>query len=217
LPFIKCKSLRKEEILSEAEVEEMIEKAEICFPEKASMIKCLIALLWLFGKRISEVLRLKRKDVWFDEHFLYVRFTVLKKKGEYKAVKKITLKNPFVKHVIQYIQLIEEPEAWLFPGRSRPKVVKVKAKLRNGTVKTYEYERVESGNMSRQEAWRLLKKLNPTVWFHLFRDTVATKFAYEGATPYELQSWFDWEKLETANKYIKRGSAFIERLAQRVW
>ena len=55
--------------------------------------KCLIALLWLFGKRISEVLRLKRKDLWFDEHFLYVRFSILKKKGEYKAVKKITLKN----------------------------------------------------------------------------------------------------------------------------
>ena len=217
MPFIKFKSLRREEILSEAEVEEMIRKADFLFPEKANMIKCLIALLWLFGKRISEVLRLKRKDLWFDEHFLYVRFTVLKKKGEYKAVKKITLKNKFTKHVLEYVRLIEEPEAWLFPGFSTNKTVKVKMRLKDGTVKVYEYYRAEKGVMSRQQAFRILKKLNPTVWFHLFRSSVATRFAYEGATPYELQSWFDWEKLETANKYVRRGSAFIERLSQRTW
>ena len=217
MPYIKAKNLRKEEILSEAEVKQMIDRADLLFPEKAAMIKCLIALLWLFGKRISEVLRLKRKDLWFDEHFLYVRFTILKKKGEYKAVKKVTVKNPFVNYIIQYMKCIEDSEAWLFPGYSRRKTLKVKAKLKDGTVKTYVYERLESGNMSRQQAYKILKRLNPAVWPHLFRDSVATKFAYEGATPYELQSWFDWAKLETANKYIRRGPAFIERLAQRTW
>lgn len=38
LPFVKCKSLRKEEILSEAEVEEIIKKADFLFPDKACMI-----------------------------------------------------------------------------------------------------------------------------------------------------------------------------------
>ena len=217
MPLVKAKALRKEDVLSEDEVRRMLERADIVFPNKSLMVKCLIALLWLFGKRISEVLRLKRKDLWFDEHFLYVRFTILKKKGEYKAVKKVTVRNPFVNYVIQYIECIEQPEAWLFPGCSRPKIVRVRARLKDGSMKTYEYERLEMGNMSRQQAYKILKRLNPACWPHLFRDSVATRFAYEGATPYELQSWFDWAKLETANKYIRRGPAFIERLAMRTW
>ena len=217
MPLVKAKALRREDVLSEAEVQAMIDKAQMLFPGRAMMVKCLIALLWLFGKRISEILRLKRKDLWVDEHFLYVRFTILKKKGEYKAVKKVTLRNPYVNYVLQYMQLIEEPEAWLFPGYSRPKIVRVRARLKDGTVKVYEYERLEAGNMSRQQAYKILKRLNPACWPHLFRDSVATRFAYEGATPYELQSWFDWSKLETANKYIRRGPAFIERLAMRTW
>ena len=92
------------------------------------MFQCLIALLWLFGKRIRETLRLKRKDVRWNEKFPFVSFQVMKKKKRetspipIRRTKRITIKNPYVHYVIDYVASIENPEAWIFPGRRRKRV-----------------------------------------------------------------------------------------------
>ena len=218
MPIIK---VERDDILREDEVNEMLEKAEELY--KGKMIQCLIALLWLFGKRISETIRLRRKDIWVDDNYLYVRFRVLKKKSR-KAkpklesrIKKITLKNPYVVYVLQYIKSIKNPNAYVFPGNTRPKIVTVKRKLPNGTIKTYQYEYKEGGHISREYAYRLLKELNPDVWCHLFRESVATLWAEHGATEEKLMHWFDWDRADTAHKYVKRGTRLIEDMAERNW
>ena len=45
-------------------------------------IACMIAILYLFGKRISEIITLRRKDIWEKRGYVYVRFGVLEKSKE---------------------------------------------------------------------------------------------------------------------------------------
>lgn len=172
---------------------------------RPKQIACLIALLWLFGKRITENLKLCRKDTYIKRGYLYVYFTVQKlekvkgkKKGEAgwlrpiekRYLKRITLKNPYIKYVLQYIEDITDPEAYLFPGR-------------------------HEGRMSREHAWRIVKVLNHNTFPHFFRESLATTFAEEGATEEDLLHWFDWSRYETAHRYVKRGTALTKKWSDR--
>jgi integrase len=73
-------------------------------------LKCLIALSLLFGKRISENLLLTRSDIWTDKKFLYVRFPKVLKKRDKTGIpkpyiKKITLRHPATRYVIEYVNM----------------------------------------------------------------------------------------------------------------
>jgi len=48
--------------------------------------------------------------------------------------------------------------------------------------------------MSREQAYKIFKAINPKCWLHLFRHSVATEMAERGATEEELMSWFDCTK-----------------------
>jgi len=177
------------------------------FTVNCRQIECLLALLWLFGKRITENLRLKRKDAYVREGYLYVYFTVLKKKkvgkrGEpgwletvrKRYLKRIILKNPYVPYVLQYVDEISDPNAYLFPSK-----------------------RSKSGHLSRNHAYRIVKFLNPKLWLHLFRESLATTYAEQGATEEELMHWFDWDRYETAHDYVKRGTKLTEKWSNRTF
>lgn len=247
MPLIKT---QREDILRQPELDPMFEKLsgqeEISgsyevmlhgerivqtFRIYCRMTECLIAMLWLFGKRIMEILVLKRKNVWVEGHFLYARFFVLKKKRAHEVipvttVKKITLSNPYTKYVLDYLdRLGEDPEKPMFPGRSRGKTFTVRAtlfkKMEDGStrevLKQYKYTRTIKGIMCPEVAWKVVKSLNPSAWLHLFRESVATTMAEHEATEEELMHWFDWERVETAHKYVKRGTKLIEKWSERKW
>ena len=240
MPIIKTK---REDVLRNKEVDRMLKRAEkgvvnyrpltsgpgfkdpnkIIFSKisfNSKMIQCLIALLWLFGKRITENLKLKREDIEIHDNNLYVHFFVLKKKRQKAAViphrklKRMTLENPYVKYVLQYIETIVNPGAPLFPGRSRHQIVTVKNKE---LEKTYVYDQKHKPRMSRQHAYRILKGLDPKAWLHLFRHSVATEMAERGATQQELKDWFDWSRSATADKYVEGGPKLTEKWAKRKW
>jgi integrase len=44
----------------------------------------ILAMLWLFGKRVGEIVKLKTEDVWVENGELKVRFTIQKKVKRYK-------------------------------------------------------------------------------------------------------------------------------------
>jgi len=190
--------------------------------------ECLLALLWLFGKRISEVLSLKRREVWADDRYLYVRFHILKKKRRDKAVaesnvKRITLENPFTGYVVNYVTGINEPDAYLFPAKTRNRKIEVHQKLKDqeGKVKrveTYRYDRA-GGFMNPTSAWKIVKHLNPKAYCHLFRRSLATTMAEEGATEDELLSWFDWsdKSADIAHEYVSRGTKLTAKWSRRKW
>lgn len=152
-------------------------------------LKALIALLWMFGKRISETLAVKRSDIWKDKKYLYVRFHVLKKKGRKDApipkpyIKKKTLRHSGAKHILGYVATLEDESLF---------------------------------HVSRTLAYYYLKKINPEAWFHLFRESLATEMAEHGASEEQLLTWFDWEKADQAHEYVKHGTKLIEIEADRV-
>jgi len=172
------------DILRRPEIDSMLVKTN------SEMERALIAMLWIFGKRISEVLRVKRKDVWIEGDYLMTYFVVLKKANrvapllEKRYLKRIKKTHPYAQIIIDYVAKIAEPDALLFP-------------------------------ISRVKAWRILKRLNSDVYPHFFRKSLATAMAEHGATDLELMHWFDWDRPATAFRYVQRGTKLTEKWSDR--
>jgi len=181
MPKIKTK---RNDILRLEEIEKMLKASD-------GWLQCLIGLSWIFGKRISENLKVKKSDLWTDKEFLYVRFYVGKKKSRTSSpilkpyLKRINLEHPAVPYILNYIKNLETEK--LFPKKTR------------------------------QLALYYLKRINPKAWFHLFRESLATEMAERGASEEELLHWFDWDRVDTAHEYVKRGTKLTERLSKRTW
>lgn len=161
--------------------------------------QALISLLWLYGKRISEVVSLKSQAIMVDDDYLFVRFNVLKKRKQNEPgvrrpfTKRVTLDNPYTSFVVNWISMNEGQE-YLFP-RSQTRM----------------------GYIYRQYAHSILKEISPKISCHLFRHSLATQMAENGATAYELVNWFDWDRTDTALEYIRRSGAMTQRLSDRRW
>lgn len=182
MPKIKTK---RKDILRSFEIDKTLKSSP-------GWLACLIALAWIFGKRISELLQVSKEDVYVDEEFLYVRFLVSKKKTRADSgipkpfLKRIILKHPGVPYILSHIEQVQA-HGKLFP------------------------------KMTRQLALYYLKKVNPNSWWHLFRESLATEMAEHGSTEEQLMHWFDWDRVDTAHEYVKRGTKLTERLSRRTW
>jgi len=212
----------RSDILRKPEIDSMLRMAENF--KYSPQLRCIIALAWLFGKRVSEIVRLSREDFWWDDNFLYVRFLVLKKKTLRESAipkyytKRIRLEHPYTSIVIKYVS--EFKEGYVFPKATQERVDKVKTKYINREGKTvtgkYKYQRI-GGYMSRQLVHYYLKQINPDSWMHLFRESLATYMSERGATEEELMHWFDWDDIRTAHTYVKRGTKLTEKWSERKW
>jgi integrase len=167
--------------------------------------ECLLCLLWIFGKRIRFVVLKKHKRGPVPEHY----------------VKRITLEHPLVRYVTSYMSVNDDTEAYLFPGKSRERIlhsiVKTKDKDGNIKVRSYEYERKEHGFMSAQKAWKTIKFLDPNAYCHLFRHSLATVMAEHGYTEDQLMNWFDWSSPKVAHDYVQKGPRLSEEASRRTW
>jgi integrase len=231
LPHIK---VERSDILREEELNRLLEHAESDLIDGMKVVKwklfeikippdrlqALIALLWLFGKRITETLRLQKKDVWVEEGFLCARFRVLKKKSrkDYPlpkiVLKKVTVDNPYTHYVTDYLATLKEDDIWLFPGRKHKRMFTIHNKEYD---KDYTYFDDDEGRMVKETAWRIMKGLSKEVWNHLFRTSLATEMAEHEATEEDLMNWFDWDKYETAHGYVKGGPRMTEKWSKRRW
>lgn len=173
--------------------------------------QCLIAILWLTGKRISEVVCLRISDVRIRGNYLTITFSVLKKRGKRtkrdgtftidnrpppRRTKRITLDNPYSMYVTNWWDSIKDRETFMFP---RPQ-----------TKMRYIYPKY---------VWDVIQMLGleQPVSCHLFRHTLATQMAEDGATAWELKSWFDWENISTADEYVSSAGMSTKRLSDRKW
>jgi hypothetical protein len=41
--------------------------------------------------------------------------------------------------------------------------------------------------------------------------------AEKGATEEDLMHWFDWDRVDTAHEYVKRGTKLTEKYSERTW
>lgn len=188
------------------------------------MVECLLALLFIFGKRKWETLRLRKRDIYLERGYLFVRFRVTKKKSrrdnplEFVRVKNIRETHPYVEYIKSYIDGLK-PEDFLFPGNSGVRDVEVSRKWEgsNGEKKMarYGYSYDYSGHISPELAWKWVHFLNPDAWVHLFRTSLATMMAEHSYTEDELMHWFDWNDPRTAHGYVKGGTTMLQKGAER--
>jgi integrase len=230
--------------ISNDEVDEMLAKCELVTePER---LRCIIAMCHIFGKRINEIVRVKIKDITLSGHqnekVLRVYFYVSKKKkrGETMApkpyLKEITVFNTYAKYIGLYLaKRIKEcsvllgegrinsvPDQYLFAGYGDGSThrVKHKFKLVDGSLvkdKDGDVEYKTNGNyLTPTRARQMLKIVAPTAWFHLFRTSLATKFAEDdGATEEDLMYWFDWDRVQTAHNYVIHGTKYSSKFSMR--
>ena len=153
---------------------------------RVSRDMAILALLALFGKRVGEVARLKMNDVEFTDEHLMVRFSVEKKRTPYIVKKPKSLNNPLVEHVRKFLMIRNEcyPESeWLFPS------TKLKKK-----------------HITPHRIWSIIHTINPNLWPHWFRHSLADLMVQSGEDVIELMDWFDWDDPRVAIQYTRGGA-----------
>jgi len=194
-------SYEREDIIREQELREIFNKVSRvkAYGLPGMAWQCLIAIMWLYGKRISEVVPLTVNSVRVS-NYLSIGFNVLKKKShkdpgvKLRFTKRVTLENPYTDYVVNWHKEIKKSHRFLF---YRPQT--------------------KMGHIYRQYANEVLKSLSPRISPHLFRHSLATQMAEEGATAYQLINWFDWDRTDTALEYIRRSGRMTQELSDRKW
>jgi integrase len=216
MPIVKT---RRRDVLRPNEILKTVETAKSL---GLDWLSCAISLCCIFGKRVNEVLSLKRDQVLWNENFLIVRFIVGKKRRQTPIpefyVKRKTVKHPLFPYIRDYVEPIKE--GYIFPSGRAEQTIRqtVQIKRKDGSLKECNYEyHVPGGYIGRELAWYYLKKVAPNWWWHLARESLATRMAEEGATEEELMHWFDWETPASAHKYVKRGTKLTEKWSERTW
>ena len=185
-------------------------------------LACMISIVCIFGKRINEVVSLTREQIFWDAKFLSIRFIVSKKRTSTPIpiyyTKRKTMEHPLIPYIIEYVSKFKE--GYIFPFNRKEEHLKQQRliKRKDGTQKLCIYEYVvEGGHISRNLALYYLKKIAPNWWWHLGRESLATRMAEDGASEEELMHWFDWDTVDSAHKYVKRGTKLTEKWSERTW
>lgn len=174
---------KREDLTSKKEIEEILAKSD------EPWFRALIAILYLYGCRVSEALKLKRKDIWFDGEFLVLSIPLLKKRKKTKVyedrhVLKIYKNAPFIGEVLKYLDG-KDPEALLFP-------------------------------FTRQWVWAKIKERKKDVSPHIFRHDRLTKLAMMGASEYVLVDWAGWADSRPAQSYVRKTGRMAAQFADKI-
>lgn len=142
---------------------------------KAKRNKSMVALLYITGCRLSELLDIEKGDIFFDKRHMYIKMPSLKRKDgttiNPRRIIRINQNTPYIKYIINYLRTITQSKK-LF-------------------------------NISRIQAWRIINKHTKELWPYLFRHNRATRLADKGAGVFRLQDWFGWKKAERASSYVQ--------------
>ncbi len=190
------------------------------------MVTAWLGFAAVWGKRRDEISRLKRRDIWIQDGYLFVRFYVGKKEGKTKAVvnkmylHKKTLEHYAMPYILQYLK---EWDTWrltsrrkteyLFPYNRKPsqKTVHTLCTLRDGSeeLRAYTYN-VPGGYMSGGFVYRRVMLVNPFIWLHLSRSSVGTAASEDGASLVDIANILDISK-RTAEFYALHGTQKTEQ------
>jgi len=229
MPLIKV--VRAERVVYTPEWLNTLEKAK---KQEGLWLASWLAFDWIFGKRRNEISKLLRKDVWTEQGYLYARFYVGKKKSKTASVdqlpytKRKVLEHKGIPYILEYLKeydeshKINDPDkvsrAYLFPWSNPRKdtvTVRTKFKNREGQEETREYTyAVQSGYINPSLVNYYLKKVNPQMWLHLGRHSVATRASEDGATEYDIANILDVSP-RTASKYVHHGTKLTEEWSKK--
>lgn len=196
----KIKSLR-DDIVRPTEARVLLKMAGIeKGPVRGPYLQAVLGFLIGYGKRISEILVLRRAEVRIEEDFINTRFLILKRAPVSGVLpyrwKKLARSHYACEFIEPWVKSRPSPGSYVFPS------------LRTRSMTT-------PGHISRQCIWSWLKDLDPDIWPHLFRHSLATQLGEEGATAYELKAFFDWGSIRTSEKYVRETPIIRDKWTRR--
>ncbi len=201
------------ETMSAVEIDAIISKAHSLdyMGLSGGAWSCLFAIFWAYGKRISEIVELRTTDIAIRGNDLAVTFTIRKKVRKSKngvpipedkwgspprRTKRLTLDNKYAQIIKDYWESIKVRGGFLF--------------ARKETKMGYIYPRY---------VWDAIKEMGfeQPIWSHLFRHTLATELASREVSAFEMKTWFDWEKIDTADSYVSAAGVSTKKASSRKW
>lgn len=184
-------SYKRRSYLGRDEVLSMVDSA------KHLWLKALICLLYLYGMRISEALRLKPSDFRVEYHkWLACRVELAKKRKASGPV------DPT--HVLRVNFKKESLSPFILP------LVKYVADRKQ------RFPREPLWTFDRTTLWKKLKELNPNCSPHFFRHNRLYKLAEKGATAAVLRDWAGWADLRPASNYIEASGQLARKYADEI-
>lgn len=195
---LKCK---RKGVLSDQEIEDMLAKADtllnLYFRLRA---KAMVGLFRTTGKRNLEVSWLEGDDLKVEGDRLNVTFSVVKKRKKQKVLtqrtKQLNLNDPLAQHVLRYMIWMKNhhPECkYLFPS------------VRSMFGQTLYFHKDK--HLSTRQIRRIVEKLNPSAWPHLFRETQGAEIVKKDSSligVFKVQMRLDLDDQESAWKYMRR-------------
>lgn len=198
--------VRRKDVLSQKEIDSMLTKADKLKPEYFSLRAKAIVSLGKTGKRRAEVASLEVSDLRVEGEWLYITFTVVKKRKKNvlatRRTKRFPTKSKYAQYIMRYLRYMKKhhPECkYLFPSTHNI----------FGVTIAFSKDKHLSG----RHILRIIKQLNPKAWFHLFRETRGAdivraderKHGQAGIlTVYRVKRALDLERETTAWNYINR-------------
>jgi len=150
--------------------------------------------MYITGARISEVLNMKTGNFYIDGLGLHIKISVLKRGKPFIHSLRVAMRTPLIDYLLEHIRNTTRDY-----GDGHP---------------LWHFSNNKDSN--RVLAWRAIKKLNPTIYPHLFRHTRLTRLAERGATAAQLMTWAGWKNIKMAATYVQRSEKLIENLADKI-
>lgn len=186
----------RENIISKEETQEMINTAN------RQRDKCIIALHYLTGARISEIVELKRKAITTNKNEIKIEFSWRKRrdKGPVKVTGSLIFQKeetPFVEYILSYLKNMGfDEDHYIFPAYG---------------CLSYAADK----HLSRQRVWQTLKNIEEDCSSHLFRYTRALKLEKKGYSLNDVRKWLGRktapvEYLPAAEEDIRKMSPDID-------
>lgn len=196
----KIKSLR-EDIIRPIEAKVLLKMAGIQKgPILGPYFQAVLGFHIGYGKRVSEIIALRRAEVRIEEDFINTRFLILKRESESGILpyrwKKLIRSHYTCEYIEPWVESRPSPGSYVFPA------------LRSRSLDS-------PGHVSRQCIWSWMKDLDPNIWPHLFRHSLATQMGEEGATAYELKAYFDWASIRTSERYVRETPIIRDKWTRR--
>lgn len=198
--------VQRKDVLSDREIEAMIVKADRLKPEYFRLRAKALVALFITGKRRAEVATLEKTDLKIEEKFLYITFTVVKKRKKKvlstRRTKRFPITSKYAHYIMKYQAYMKKhhPKCqYLFPSTHS---------IFGSALAFY-----KNKHISGRQILRIIKQLNPKAWPHLFRETRGAEVVRADErkrgeaslmTVYRVKRALDLESATTAWNYINR-------------
>ena len=204
--------VKRKDVIGDKEILDELAKANTIQDDfKRLKARAIVALLES-GKRANELASLELADITEDTRFLYVRFTLSKKrKTKAQKEKAIQLLQRTKTYNVNsdMAQIIREYLSYLLQKYPGVKHVFPRMNYVFGHLVSVD----PSQHMNRLEIWRTVKALNPNDWPHQHRERRAVKVIQQHQrmfgkatleTIFTVKTVLDLKEASTAYRYVDR-------------